>query len=324
MSFCFLRNNFTVKTLITDSPEEAAEFIRRGGIVAFPTETVYGLGANIFDESAIAKIFEAKRRPADNPLIVHIADKQQIELLAISPSDDARKLINKFFPGPLTVVLEKSSKVPLSATAGLNTVGVRMPRGPVTNNFLAACATPVAAPSANLSGRPSPTTWQAVLEDLDGRIDCILRGDPTEIGLESTVVDCTGKSPVVLRPGAVSIDELRTVVSEIRIAGEGHSTEARSPGMRHQHYSPTAMVRLVDAAEHIEPPPRTAYIGLHDRSENFELKKLCGTVEQYAHAVFEFFRECDRAGVRAIYCEAVDETGIGAALMDRLWRASDR
>src|SRR5262249_22349755 len=152
----------------------------------------------------------------------------------------------------LTVVVEKSLRVPLLATAGLQTVGVRMPLGQITRDFLAACATPVAAPSANLSGRPSPTTWQAVAEDLDGRIDCILRGDPTEIGLESTVVDCTGDTPMVLRPGAVSIDELRTAIPEIAIAGDGSSAAARSPGTRHRHYSPAARVYLVGANESIE------------------------------------------------------------------------
>ena len=193
-----------VKTVLTTSPDEAAEFIKRGGIVAFPTETVYGLGANVFDEKAVAKIFEAKRRPADNPLIAHIADIGQIGMLATEITESAKKFIDAFFPGPLTIVLRKTAKVPLIATAGLDTIGIRMPRSALAHQFLAACGTPVVAPSANLSGRPSPTTWQAVLEDLDGRIDCILQGDATEIGLESTVVDCTSAVPVILRGGSVS------------------------------------------------------------------------------------------------------------------------
>jgi L-threonylcarbamoyladenylate synthase len=177
------------ETSLTTSPIEAARFIADGGIVAFPTETVYGLGANVFDAAAIAKIFEAKQRPADNPLIAHISSIDQITELASEISDSAKRLIEHFFPGPLTVVLKKSVNVPDMATAGLDSIGIRMPRSDLAREFLTACGTPVVAPSANLSGRPSPTTWQAVYEDLNGRIDCILQGEPTEIGLESTVVD---------------------------------------------------------------------------------------------------------------------------------------
>jgi L-threonylcarbamoyladenylate synthase len=318
------KDNLTVKTVITYDAGEAAEFIRSGGIVAFPTETVYGLGANVFDESALAKIFEAKRRPADNPLIVHICETDQIEMLSLGVSDDACKLIDKFFPGPLTIVLEKSKSVPHLATAGLATVGVRMPGNSVAKDFLAACRTPVAAPSANISGRPSPTTWEAVAEDLDGRIDCILRGDQTEIGLESTVVDCTGVVPILLRPGATSLEELRAVIPQIRAGTETDVEIGRSPGMRHQHYSPSATVLLTGSEDRINLPGRSAYIGLSDRTESFELKRICDSLESYARELFEFFRECDRAGVETIYCEAVREDGIGAALMDRLRRASER
>ena len=176
-----------VKTLVTNSPTEAAEFVKNGGIVAFPTETVYGLGANVFDARAVAKIFEAKRRPADNPLIAHVASEEQIRELVSDIGRNARKFIDRFFPGALTLVLPKSDRVPMIATAGLDTIGVRMPRHELARRFLEACEVPVVAPSANLSGKPSPTTWQAVLEDLDGRIDCILQGEATEIGLESTV-----------------------------------------------------------------------------------------------------------------------------------------
>src|SRR5205085_2464416 len=161
--------------------------IKRSGVVAFPTETVYGLGANVFDETAITKIFEAKRRPADNPLIAHVSSIEQIGLLAAEITPKARQLISAFFPGPLTIVLKKTDAVPTIATAGLDTIGVRMPLNDLARRFIEACGMPLVAPSANLSGRPSPTTWQAVLEDLDGRIDCILQGDATEIGLESTV-----------------------------------------------------------------------------------------------------------------------------------------
>ena len=313
-----------VQTVITISPQNAAGFIRRGGIVAFPTETVYGLGANVFDEDAIAKIFEAKRRPPDNPLIAHVATREQIGLLAAEITENAERFIPHFFPGPLTIVLDKAAAVPMSATAGLNTIGVRMPRGELAHRFLAACGVPVVAPSANVSGRPSPTTWKAVVEDLDGRIDCILQGEATEIGLESTVVDCTGDVPVLLRAGAISLAELQAVVPGT-VVYAGDQGVARSPGMRHRHYSPRARVVLINYELPIAnyELDRAAFIGLERPAETFEMVRICSSVEQYAHEVFEFFRECDRAGITTIYCKSVDETGIGAALMDRLRRAAE-
>ena len=328
-----------MKTVITNSPVEAAEFIKRGGVVAFPTETVYGLGANVFDAAAVAKIFEAKRRPADNPLIAHITEIGQIGQLARKISSSAHLFIDSFFPGPLTVVLTKSNEVPVIATAGLDTIGVRMPRFDLAHEFLAACGVPVVAPSANLSGRPSPTTWQAVAEDLDGRIDCILQGDATEIGLESTVVDCTGSRPLLLRTGAISLAQLQAVVPETRQYSSNENEQPHSPGVRHKHYSPAAKVLIADRGSRIaeskvtttdfrlqplNSAERVAYIGLSKPDKTFEILKVCDSVEEYAHSVFEFFRECDRQGIETIYCEAVDETGIGAALMDRLRRAVER
>ena len=319
-----------MQTVITISPQNAAGFIRRGGVVAFPTETVYGLGANVFDEHAIAKIFEAKERPQDNPLIAHVASVEQIGLLATEISSSAHLFIDSFFPGPLTIVLPKSEKVPMIATAGLETIGVRMPRGELGQRFLAACGVPVVAPSANVSGRPSPTTWEAVLEDLDGRIDCILQGEATEIGLESTVVDCTGDVPILLRAGAISLAELRRIVPGTMVYSSDASEQPRSPGMRHRHYSPRAKVVLsaecgVQSAEF--GAERAAYIGLGEPETRLlsllTLTKVCSSVEEYAHEVFEFFRVCDRAGIVTIYCESVNETGIGAALMDRLRRAAE-
>ena len=207
-----------MKTILTTSPVEAAEFIRRGGTVAFPTETVYGLGANVFDEKAIEKIFAAKQRPNDNPLIAHVGNLEQIELLVSEITDSAAKFIEAFFPAPLTLVLPKAESVPLSATANLETIGVRMPVNDTAQEFLRACGVPLVAPSANLSGKPSPTTWQAVYEDLNDRIDCILQGEPTRIGLESTVVDCTSEVPLVLRSGAVTLENLQKVCGSAAVA----------------------------------------------------------------------------------------------------------
>lgn len=313
-----------MQTYLTDSPIKAAEFIREGGVVAFPTETVYGLGADIFNESAIQRIFEAKNRPADNPLIAHIGDLKQIDQLASTITGYAQKLIDAFFPGPLTIVLPRSGDVPDSATAGLDTIGIRMPRHKLAREFLKACGTPVVAPSANISGRPSPTTWQAVYEDLNGRADCVLKGEATEIGLESTVVDCTGKVPLLLRAGAVSLEELRHVVHEMEVYSPRVGEQPRSPGLKHRHYSPKAHVSIIAPGESNFVSVRSGYIGISMPPSEFEFVKLCADSGNYAKSLFEFFRECDRRGLTKIYCEAVEETGIGRALMDRIRRAASR
>ncbi|HEX8735609.1 MAG TPA: L-threonylcarbamoyladenylate synthase [Pyrinomonadaceae bacterium] len=311
-----------MKTILTKSPVEAAGFIRRGGLAAFPTETVYGLGANVFDERAVEKIFIAKGRPPDNPLIAHVGNLAQIKLLTSEITPSARKFIEAFFPSPLTLVLPKAEKVPLAATANLQSVGVRMPNSRFALEFLKACATPVAAPSANLSGKPSPTTWQAVFEDLNGRIDCILQGEMTEIGLESTVVDCTSDIPLVLRAGAITLENLRQIVPETRLYELAETEAAKSPGLRHKHYSPRARVILVSPESRIESREKKAFIGLSEPGQKFDLTKICRTIEEYAHEVFNFFRECDRRAVETIYCQTVEEKGIGLALMDRLKRSS--
>lgn len=313
----------TVITKLTKSPREAAEIIRRGGLVAFPTETVYGLGADVFNETAIEKIYLAKRRPSDNPLIAHVANREQIDDLASEISTGAAALIEAFFPGPLTLVLRKREKVPMSATAGLETIGVRMPGHNLAHEFLTACATPVVAPSANLSGRPSPTTWQAVEEDLGGLIDCVLKGDPTQIGLESTVVDCAGEIPVILRRGAVSYESLREIVPDILDRDSVPTDDRRSPGLRHRHYSPRAEVILVREPKLMEAE-NSAYIGLSKPDADLTFEMICRSVDEYAAKLFEFYRECDRRGINRIYCELVDEAGIGAALVDRLRRAAEK
>ena len=310
-----------MKTLLTKDPATAAEVIRQGGLCAFPTETVYGLGASVFDETAVARIFEAKGRPDDNPLIAHISNRAQIQELASVVTPSARKLIDAFFPGPLTVVLPKDHAVPMIATAGLKTIAIRMPNFELAHAFLHLCGTPVAAPSANLSGRPSPTTWQAVYEDLNGRIDCILQGDPTQIGIESTVVDCSELVPVLLRKGSVSFEELRLVVPEIEMnAGIG---SVRSPGMKHRHYSPQARVKLVADPAEIDTGLSAAFIGITEPRGYFVLTRICPSVNEYARSVFAFFRECDEKSIKTIYCQEVAESGIGAALMDRLRRAAE-
>ena len=312
-----------MRTLLTTSPEEAAAIIRLGGLVAFPTETVYGLGADVFNEKAVRRIFEAKQRPGDNPLIAHVSDAAEISSLASVIPDSASRLISRFFPGPLTVVIPKSPFVPVVATAGLESIGVRMPSHELAGEFLRNCGTPVVAPSANLSGRPSPTSWRAVLEDLEGSIECILQGEDTEIGLESTVVDCTAQCPTVLRLGAVSLEELREVIPAIVVAGDGHGPP-RSPGMRHKHYSPRANVILVDAEIRPTDNASRSFIGINEPVADYEMVKVCDSLEEYGRSLFEFLRESDRRKISSIYCETVSDEGIGAAIMDRLRRAAER
>ena len=317
-----LTASLTLQTQLTRSPETAAAIIRRGGIVAFPTETVYGLGADIFNEDAIRKIFKAKGRPSDNPLIAHVRTIEQIRKLAPEITPLAQKLIDTFFPGPLTIVLRKLETVPHAATAGLETIGIRMPRLKLAQEFLSGCGSPVVAPSANLSGRPSPTTWKAVLEDLGGRIECILQAEATEIGLESTVVDCTSEVPLLLRTGAVSLETLREIVPAIGVYEPAEIDAPRSPGLKHKHYSPEARVVLIHNASHFEAKRDVAFIGLSEPVASVGISKMCDSVEEYASSLFEFFRECDRLKIRTIYCEEVKEQGIGAALMDRIRRAA--
>lgn len=311
-----------MQTVLTTSPTEAAEFIKKGGVVAFPTETVYGLGADVFNEKAVKKIYAAKRRPGDNPLIAHIGNLDQIKLLVSEINEPAQKFIKAFFPAPLTLVLPKSGRVPLIATANLETIGVRMPKNELARKFLTACKSPVAAPSANLSGKPSPTAWQAVFEDLNGRIDCILQGEMTEIGLESTVVDCTSAAPLVLRSGAVTLEDLQKIVPETRLYKLKKTERPRSPGLKHKHYSPKAGVILINRKSEIGNQKTKAFIGLNKPGQEFDLIKICRSVEEYAHEIFAFFRTCDARGIETIYCETVEEKGIGLAIMDRLKRAA--
>ncbi len=313
-----------MKTIITESVDVAAQFIRQGEVVAFPTETVYGLGADCFNSDAVEKIFIAKGRPSDNPLIVHISDLNQLKDVTEKITDSAKLLMESFFPGPLTVILPKNQKVGSKVTANLNTVGVRMPESDVALQFIEACGTPIAAPSANLSGKPSPTTWEAVSEDLHERISCILKGEPSRIGIESTVVDCTGEIPLVLRIGAISIEELNTVVPNVAIPHKGSKLYFRSPGTQYKHYAPEGKVRIWEK-ENAEFNSKTAFIGLSapEHTESFSYLQLCDSVAEYTRGIYQFFRACDLLGIQTVYCEAVEEKGIGRALMDRIKRASE-
>lgn len=310
-------------TKLTTLSSVASTYILNNDIVAFPTETVYGLGANAFESNAVKKIFIAKDRPSDNPLIVHIAEMGQLPSVVASMPRYADKLMEEFFPGPLTLVLPKNKKISSLVTAGLSTVGVRIPKHSIAQKFLKECGVPIAAPSANRSGTPSPTTWQAVKKDLNGRISCILKGNPSRIGVESTVVDCTGSSPVILRAGGVTLEDLREIIPSTRLVKQRMHDHLRSPGIKYRHYSPMAYVFIVSGVEETVPMNSSAYIGMKNVGRHrFGFKKICRNETEYARSLFHFFRECDDKGIETIYCESVSEDGIGLALMDRIRKAA--
>jgi len=325
----------TTQRIRVDEIQKAADLIRAGGVVAFPTETVYGLGADALNPTAVDKIFLAKGRPSDNPLIAHVSSTEQLESISENLTPIARLLIERFWPGPLTIVVEKKKHIPDAVTAKLGTVAVRMPNDPVAIELIRRVGSPVVAPSANRSGRPSATTWQAVLEDLDGRIDGVVCGPQTQIGLESTVVDTTTAKPIILRHGAITQEMIAQACGNIALA-ESHLL-SRSPGTRHRHYQPTAQIILVDQLDHIEPDQTPIGILGHGQDGHLghleeKLKKifpkgkikLCDSLNLYAHSLFDFFRECDALGIHTIYCQTVERQGIGSAIMDRLDRASHR
>jgi len=335
-----------------DQIKWAAGVLRSGGLVAFPTETVYGLGANGLDGEAVQKIFEAKGRPADNPLILHISDLRQIEEVACRVPELAWRLIDRFWPGPLTVILLRSRKVPDAVTAGLDTVGVRMPDNDIALAFLAACEVPVAAPSANISGRPSPTSVQDVIEDLDGRVDCIIDGGNCEVGIESTVLDLTSPRPTLLRPGAVTLEDIRSVVGEVEVDPSAYATgdwnpdtPPKSPGVRYRHYAPHAPVMLFEGSpecrvsemsrridEFISQGKR---IGVAALSESLPYLRRAGKKQLViknmgsssdpsgiAAVLFSILRSMDRDKVDVILVEGIDDVGVGFAIMNRLRRAA--
>ena len=327
--------------LLTSTKENillAAEAIRAGEIVGFPTETVYGLGADALNQEAVAKIFTAKGRPADNPLIAHICTREMGDALAYFTLL-AEKLAAAFWPGPLTLVLPRKKIVPDIVSAGLDTVGVRFPSHPIAAALIAAAKTPIAAPSANRSGRPSPTLASHVMEDLAGKIPYIIDGGPVEIGLESTVVDASGNVPVLLRPGRISVEELRAIAGDCLFAGADAGARPAAPGMKYRHYAPKGALYLVEdyraaealrlhmLAEAADPPllllpddgadALTAH-GVPDT----EIIRLGMDKESFAARLFAALREADRRGTSRILVQRVDEAGLGLAIMNRLSKAA--
>ena len=333
---------------------EAGAIIREGGLVAFPTETVYGLGGNGLSGASSAKIYAAKGRPSDNPLILHIAGMEELPALVSDIPDAAKRLAEAFWPGPMTLIFRKSSLVPPETTGGLDTVAVRMPSHPAAQRFIQAAGVPIAAPSANLSGRPSPTTAKHVREDLDGRIDMILDGGPADIGLESTIIDVTEETPVILRPGYIGREALETLLGKVELdqavfAEPAQGVKPKAPGMKYRHYAPKAEMTLVEgafAAEAIlkeaaasaragrrtgilcseETKDRYSPLAEELGAEGFSLKLFCAgrrsDPESIAHRLFGLLRQFDEDGIEVVWAESFDEGGIGTAVMNRLRKAA--
>lgn len=345
---------YVVKTqvLIVDSqqPEveaihKAAVALQRGRLVAFPTETVYGLGANALDGEAIHHIYSAKRRPSHDPLIVHIHKADELDKLAVNVPSSAYALAERFWPGPLTLVLERAAHVPEAIAAGLNTVAVRMPRHPVARALLSAADLPIAAPSANTFTRPSATTAAHVLEDLDGRVDIVLDGGPATIGLESTVLDLTRTLPVILRPGGVLLADLRPILPDVIMSPKYLNSDepATSPGMAIKHYSPRArvmlfdgpidvvLVAMVDTAQRLVANGRkVGVLALDEEAERFteigvRIISLGGRADLAAigHVLFGAMRVLDAQNVDAILVHTLSREGLGEAIWDRLLRAAE-
>ncbi len=335
-----------MKTLLVPydaaSIEQAAALIRAGGLVAFPTETVYGLGANGLDGEAVLRIFEAKGRPADNPLILHVSSLTQVLTLIDGPlPEKARLLADAFWPGPLTMVLKKSGIVPDEVTAGLHTVAIRMPSHPAARELIEKAGVPVAAPSANRSGRPSPTRAEHVLEDMDGRIPMVLDGGPCQVGLESTVVDMTGDVPRVLRPGGVTPEMIEAALGAVQVDDSAlrplrEGEQARSPGMKYKHYAPQGRLTIVQGAaeavareiafrydEAKAQGIRCAILAVNaERYGDRCVRPLGKTPEAVAANLFQALREMDEQNVQRMFAEAVDTAGVGLAIMNRMGRAA--
>ncbi len=311
---------------------QAAQIIRRGGLVAFPTETVYGLGADALNPLAVGRIFQAKGRPADNPVIVHIAGAEDLEAVAARVPEQAWRLAYSFWPGPLTLVLPRARRVPEVTTGGLKTVAVRVPAHPVALALILASGCPIAAPSANRSGRASPTSAAHVMEDLAGRVEMVLDGGPCPVGVESTVLDLTEDPPILLRPGAVPQEALEATIGEIRTLQRHQDAAKRSPGARYRHYAPRARLLLVGPGEAESLASRLLREGqkigvIAQRHLSLESPKLVARVmpqglAEYAHILFATLRDMDAAGCDVIVAEAVATKGLGQAIMDRLRRAS--
>jgi len=336
--------------LIPNNPDQdlslAIKALQQGGLVAIPTETVYGLAANALDQEAVGKIFTAKGRPSDNPLIIHIASMNQLPALVSDISANAKKLMDAFWPGPMTLVFSASDIVPSIVSAGLSTVAIRFPSHPIAQKLILLSGLVLAAPSANTSGKPSPTTAQRVLEDLNGKIDVIVDGGRVEVGLESTVIDVTGDIPTILRPGKITDDMIKNVTGCVAIdpalqASTGNNFTPKSPGMKYNHYSPNARVYIVEGEEEnvikmidtlsLKDQENNRKVGIMATDETIsaytqgDMLLSLGSksaLETIAYSLFETLRAFDDAKMDIVYTESFSNEGIGNAIMNRLTKAA--
>lgn len=325
--------------------EEASQVLHRGGMVAFPTETVYGLGADALDEKASAKIYAAKGRPSDNPLIVHISDIEQLDKLVCEIPDNAKKLMDAFWPGPMTLIFKKSGLVPDGTTGGLDTVAVRMPNHKVALELIRTSGVAIAAPSANTSGRPSPTTAAHVADDLSGKIDMIIDGGAVGIGIESTIVDVTSEIPMVLRPGYITMEMLEKVVGKVGIdkaitGPVSPDVKPKAPGMKYKHYAPKAELtmfkgELKNVVEHINNLTdknvklgiKTGIIACEETKDMYKAGEVLSigsrnNEDTIAHNLYGVLRKFDDMNVDVIYGETFEDNRLGQAIMNRLLKAA--
>jgi len=336
----------TAEHIDMDAIARGGEILKNGGLVAFPTETVYGLGGNALDPKASMKIYAAKGRPSDNPLIIHIADIRDLDKIVTEVPEKARILAEKYWPGPLTMIFRKSDAVPYETTGGLDTVAVRMPSHPTALALIRESGGYIAAPSANTSGRPSPTKAEHVIEDLSGRIDMIIDGGEVGIGLESTIVDLTGNVPMVLRPGYITLEMLREVLGNVEVDPAVLSREvkpgivAKAPGMKYRHYAPKGQLTIVEG----ETKQVVASIlqMVHDKQkEGYKVAVIAAqeTANCYpsgivysigsrkcegsiAAGLYDILREMDHLGAEYIFAESFEDDNLGQAIMNRMLKAA--
>ncbi|MCR8746056.1 L-threonylcarbamoyladenylate synthase [Romboutsia lituseburensis] len=318
-----------------------AKLLSEGKTVIFPTETVYGLGANALDEDAVKKIYEAKGRPSDNPLIVHIHEKEQVHELAKDVNDNAKIVMDRFWPGPITIILNKKDIVPKTTSGGLDTVAIRMPSHKIAKEIIKQSGVPIAAPSANISGRPSPTKAQHVKDEMEGRVSGIVLGGDSNFGLESTVLDLTSETPMILRPGSITKEDLESVLGKVELdpslAKKEDNKKAKAPGMKYTHYSPDADVFIVSGSEedvfnkvneliliNNENGLKTGVMCLEKNKYKYngEVISLGSTLDEVASNLFNVLREMDKLNVDIIYSEEFEIAGIGQAIMNRLLKSA--
>ena len=325
--------------------EEVGQVIKNKGLVAFPTETVYGLGANALEEEAVTKIFLAKGRPQDNPLIVHIADLDEIRPLVKNIPEVAKKLMEKFWPGPMTLILEKTSIIPDVTSAGLKSIGIRMPRSIIARAIIKAAGVPIAAPSANISGRPSPTDLERCIEDLNGKIEYIVGGEVSDVGLESTIIDCTVTPPCVLRPGGITLEMLKEIDKDIYIdeaimKKPEKNFRPKAPGMKYRHYAPKAPVKIVNGElqktiakineivqTYISEGKKVGVMATDETKEKYKNAMVLSLgsrndLNSIGRNLFEALRTFDDNNVDIILSEAFEEKGFGIAIMNRLKKSA--